>query len=142
MVVDILRDLILSNSVAHKPGLVYGRRLNDVGWEVAVEVSDSQEDRELTLVLPSRRVRASDTVVRCQLTSSSLVDDRFVVIYTADVSEQARTEAARRDFVANVSHELKTLVGAISLLIEVLNEATDDLIAVRHFSKSLTQESK
>lgn len=142
VVVDISRDLILSNSMAHKLGLVYERRLNDVGWEAAEKVFDSQEDQELTLVLPSRRAGAPDTIVRCQLTPLSLVDDRFVVIYAADVSEQARMEAARRDFVANVSHELKTPVGAISLLVEALNEATDDPVAVRHFSESLTQESK
>ncbi len=142
VVVDISRDLILSNSMAHKLGLVYERRLNDVGWEAALKVFDSQEDQELTLVLPSRRAGAPDTIVLCQLTPLSLVDDRFVVIYAADVSEQARMEAARRDFVANVSHELKTPVGAISLLVEALNEATDDPVAVRHFSESLTQESK
>lgn len=142
VVVDISRDLILSNSMAHKLGLVYERRLNDVGWEAAEKVFDSQEDQELTLVLPSRRAGAPDMIVRCQLTPLSLVDDRFVVIYAADVSEQARMEAARRDFVANVSHELKTPVGAISLLVEALNEATDDPVAVRHFSESLTQESK
>lgn len=142
VVVDISRDLILSNSMAHKLGLVYERRLNDVGWEAAEKVFDSQEDQELTLVLQSRRAGAPDTIVRCQLTPLSLVDDRFVVIYAADVSEQARMEAARRDFVANVSHELKTPVGAISLLVEALNEATDDPVAVRHFSESLTQESK
>lgn len=142
VVVDISRDLILSNSMAHKLGLVYERRLNDVGWEAAEKVFDSQEDQELTLVLSSRRAGAPDTIVRCQLTPLSLVDDRFVVIYAADVSEQARMEAARRDFVANVSHELKTPVGAISLLVEALNEATDDPVAVRHFSESLTQESK
>ncbi|MDO5030892.1 MAG: ATP-binding protein [Corynebacterium sp.] len=142
VVVDISRDLILSNSQAHKLGLVYERHLNDVGWEAALKVFDSQEDQELTLVLPARRAGAPDTIVHCQVTPLSLVDDRFVVIYARDVSEQARMEAARRDFVANVSHELKTPVGAMSLLVEALNEATDDPVAVKHFSESLAQESK
>ena len=42
-----------------------------------------------------------------------------------DVTEQIRTEAMRRDFVANVSHELKTPIGALSLLAETLTQETD-----------------
>ncbi|ALA66602.1 sensor histidine kinase [Corynebacterium lactis] len=142
VVVDISRDIILSNSQAHKLGLVYERRLNDVGWEVATKVFDTQEEQELTLVLPARRSGAPDTIVRCQVAPLSLVDNRFVVLYATDESELARMEAARRDFVANVSHELKTPVGAMSLLVEALSEASDDPGAVKHFSESLQRESK
>ncbi len=42
-------------------------------------------------------------------------DRRFVVVFADDDSEQVRMEATRRDFVANVSHELKTPVGAMGL---------------------------
>ena len=142
VVVDVSRDLVMSNPQAHKLGLVYERRLHDRGWEAVARVLETQEDQELSLVIPSRRSGAPDTIVHCLITPLSLVDDRFVVIYGTDESELARMEAARRDFVANVSHELKTPVGAISLLVEALAEANDDPDAVAYFSQSLGNESR
>jgi two-component system sensor histidine kinase SenX3 len=47
----------------------------------------------------------------------------------------------RRDFLANISHELKTPIGAISLLSEALTEAADDPDMVRHFADRLSSES-
>lgn len=49
------------------------------------------------------------------------------VAFVSDVTEQQRIDAVRRDFVANLSHELKTPVGALSLLAEALGaESTAD----------------
>lgn len=58
-----------------------------------------------------------------------------------DRTEARRVEETRRDFVANVSHELKTPVGAILLLAETLQEAADDPEAVRRFGQRLQTES-
>ncbi|MDZ7578893.1 MAG: ATP-binding protein [Candidatus Nanopelagicales bacterium] len=58
-----------------------------------------------------------------------------------DLTEENRVSAVRRDFIANVSHELKTPVGAVSLLAEALEAATDDPDAVRHFAKQLQTEA-
>ena len=68
--------------------------------------------------------------------------DRLVGLVLVDVSESYRVEAVRRDFVANVSHELKTPVGAITLLGEAIEDAADDQIAVRRFALSMQKESK
>ena len=57
------------------------------------------------------------------------------MVYADDESEQARMEATRRDFVANVSHELKTPVGAMGLLAEALLESADDPETVRRFGE-------
>jgi two-component system sensor histidine kinase SenX3 len=53
--------------------------------------------------------------------------DGFALVEAVDTSEVARLEATRRDFVANVSHELKTPVGAVALLAEALLDSLDGL---------------
>lgn len=68
--------------------------------------------------------------------------DRTVGLVLVDVSESYRVEAVRRDFVANVSHELKTPVGAITLLGEAIEDAADDQVAVRRFASSMQKESR
>ncbi|WP_235928457.1 sensor histidine kinase, partial [Nesterenkonia haasae] len=67
--------------------------------------------------------------------------DEYILVLADDRTEVSRTEAVRNDFVANVSHELKTPVGAISLLAETIEGAADDDEAVRRFSKRLHKES-
>src|SRR5690606_37880089 len=56
--------------------------------------------------------------------------------------ESYRLEEVRRDFVANISHELKTPIGAVGLLAEALESASDDPEQVRKFAKRLTKESE
>lgn len=70
-----------------------------------------------------------------------IADDRFA-IFLSDMSEQRRFEIMRRDFVTNVSHELKTPAGAISLLAETIGDAADDPDAVRYFSGRISKESE
>ena len=57
-----------------------------------------------------------------------------------DVSERRRLESVRRDFVANISHELKTPVGALGLLAETILEE-DDPDTVRRFALRMQTES-
>ena len=58
-----------------------------------------------------------------------------------DQTESRRVEEVRRDFVANVSHELKTPVGALALLAETIEDAADDAEAVRRFAGRMRQEA-
>ena len=68
-------------------------------------------------------------------------DRRFAVVYVDDQSEHARMEATRRDFVANVSHELKTPVGAMGVLAEALLASTDDPETVAGSPSMMVTES-
>jgi two-component system sensor histidine kinase SenX3 len=63
-----------------------------------------------------------------------------VALLLNDVTESRRLEAVRRDFVANVSHELKTPVGALTLLAEAVQDAADDPEAVQRFAGRMQHE--
>ncbi|TDQ55174.1 two-component system sensor histidine kinase SenX3 [Actinorugispora endophytica] len=65
----------------------------------------------------------------------------LVLVLAEDQTERRRVEAVRRDFVANISHELKTPVGALSLLAETVADASDDPEAVRRFTGRMQQEA-
>ncbi len=67
--------------------------------------------------------------------------EEYILLLADDRTEIARTEAVRNDFVANVSHELKTPVGAISLLAEALESAPEDQATVRRFASRMMKES-
>jgi len=67
---------------------------------------------------------------------------RYILLLAEDRTESYRLDEVRRDFVANISHELKTPIGAVSLLAEALEFASDDPDRVRKFAKRLTKESE
>ena len=69
------------------------------------------------------------------------LSSRLVLALVEDRTRERRVEAIRRDFVANVSHELKTPVGALNLLAEAVQEAADDPEAVTRFSGRMQTES-
>lgn len=64
-----------------------------------------------------------------------------LVVLAEDQTQARRLEAIRRDFVVNVSHELKTPVGALALLAETVEDAADDPEAVRRFAGRMQQEA-
>ncbi|SDS56417.1 sensor histidine kinase [Corynebacterium timonense] len=134
--------VILSNSRAHDMTLVHDRTVNPVVWKEAVKVFGDQEDRELELVLPQRPTANRIRNVRALVKPLTLSENTFVVAYGSDESENVRMESARRDFVANVSHELKTPVGGISLLAEALLEDPADPEMVDYFGTKLLKESQ
>lgn len=68
------------------------------------------------------------------------ISARLTLVVLRDITERERVEEMRRDFVANTSHELKTPVGAVSLLAEAIESAADDPAQVRHFSTRLQAE--
>ena len=73
---------------------------------------------------------------------ATAIGDGNVLLILEDRTEAKRLDETRRDFIANISHELKTPIGAVSLLAEAIADAKDDPVAIAKFSKSLSRESR
>ncbi len=140
-VVDEYRDVVLVNPRAEELGLVRNRLLDERAWAAVEKVIATGEDVEFDQTLKNPLPGRNSIAVRGVARPLSRGDSNFVVLFADDDSEQARMEATRRDFVANVSHELKTPVGAMSLLAEAMLESADDPDSVRHFGRRLVNES-
>ncbi|CCQ15126.1 Sensor kinase, two-component system [Rhodococcus sp. AW25M09] len=141
-VVDQFHDVVLFNPRAEELGLVRNRSIDDRAWDAVLKVLGDGSTVEVDLSSKNPRTGRDKIAVRCVARLLSKEDKRFVVLFADDDSEQVRMEATRRDFVANVSHELKTPVGAMSLLAEALLESADDPDSVRHFGGKVVAESK
>ena len=71
-----------------------------------------------------------------------LTKDDLVLVLLSDESEAQRVHDVRRDFVANISHELKTPIGALSLLSEAVLGSKDDPESVVKFATRMQSEAK
>ena len=71
-----------------------------------------------------------------------LTENDLVLVLLRDETEAQRIDEVRRDFVANISHELKTPIGALSLLSEAVLGAKNDPDAVEKFATRMQTESK
>lgn len=133
-------DVIYANAAAHRLGVVRGTFLVVAELRQAARlVRRDGVHRELALALPSGDLSSGRVPVRAEL--HALGGDE-VGILVEDQTEAARVEAVRRDFVANVSHEVKTPVGAISLLVEAIKEAQGDQAAVAKFVDRIAVETE
>lgn len=155
IVADSVGAVAYASKGADPLNLVRNGRLvaEDIGEVLALVVADGQvRERELKVTLPrpdrrqdGRGVRAGEAVptdtLYLRVRIGAIADDLFA-IFLRDMSEQRRFEAMRRDFITNVSHELKTPSGAISLLAETITDAADDPDAVRYFAGRITKESQ
>jgi len=105
--------------------------------QLDVALEGGHAHRELDLLGPPRRM----LVVRAEpLTGPDGEPGVGALALIEDVSERRRLEAVRRDFVANLSHELKTPVGALSLLGETLVDE-DDPGVVKRLAGRMTTEA-
>lgn len=142
VVVDTYRDVVYTNDRARELGLVRDRLLDDRAWLAAERTLATGEDGEVDLS-PRKRSHPgrSGLSVRGHVRLLTEADRRFAVVYVDDQSEHARMEATRRDFVANVSHELKTPVGAVGVLAEAVLASAEDPDTVRRFAEKMVTES-
>ncbi|WP_232678234.1 cell wall metabolism sensor histidine kinase WalK [Nocardioides sp. R-C-SC26] len=138
VVVDDSDVVLKASAPAYAMGLVRGTSL--VSDQLAALVSEVRRDgqiRETELVMTRRLGPSRHVSVRVAPLGS-----RLVLALAEDRTRERRLESIRRDFVANVSHELKTPVGAIRLLADAVHDAADDPEAVKRFSERMVTESE
>lgn len=134
---------VVLRSSAHSEALSLvkeGRLVSDPILALVRAVRRSREYQEATVELPRGPVGEGthDLLVRV----SPLGDRGLVVVLIFDDSEYRRLDAIRRDFIANISHELKTPIGALSILSEAVLGASDDPQAIVGFATRMQAEAK
>ena len=139
VVLDLTGAIVKTSPAAYAFGLVRGRDL--VHPELRSMVAESRSlglVRERELDLPRGPLGRGRFVVHARV--APLGED-LILLLVEDRTEARRVEEIRRDFVANVSHELKTPIGALHLLAEAVTDAAEDPDAVRHFAHRMLRES-
>lgn len=140
IIVDAENQVVTSNETVINTGLVKGTRVNSENirklirnarlHNEVIEAEVAIPRGSLTNGFQERRVRIAP-----------IGAEGTVAILIFDDSEAHRLDAVRRDFVANISHELKTPIGGISILAEAISEGSDDPELVRNFSERMKIEA-
>ena len=119
-------------------GLIVSDRLSSVEMRSMVgEVHRDGITREYDVDI--RRPSLAKGTLELRVRAAPL-GDGTVLLLVEDLSGARRVDTVRRDFVANVSHELKTPIGALSLLAEAVSEAADDPVEVLRFADRMRME--
>jgi two-component system sensor histidine kinase SenX3 len=140
VVLNRFGDVVLHNPRADELGLIRDQRADPRARKAAEQVLETNEPVGVDLS-PLNRTTLRGRGPAAVLGEVRPLGDGFAVIDAGDESDAVRLEATRRDFVANVSHELKTPVGALALLAEAVLDAADDAEEVRRFSTKILHES-
>ncbi|WP_353889776.1 ATP-binding protein [Galbitalea sp. SE-J8] len=139
VVLDPSNNVVSASRGAYALGIVAGDHL--VHTEI-VDLVDAvrRSGDTLTDDLLLARSPFSDPSLHLKV-RVALLGVRHVLVLAEDRTEAFRLEDVRRDFIANISHELKTPIGAIGLLAEALSESVDDPVAVARFARRMSVEA-
>jgi two-component system sensor histidine kinase SenX3 len=139
IVVDSADAVINNSPPAVAYGLVRGSELVHAELRhLARQVRRDGVIREAELELPRGPLGQARSIMRARVAP---LGSSHVLLLVDDHTQARRVEEVRRDFVANVSHELKTPVGGLGLLAEAILDAKDDPEAVARFAARMQVES-
>lgn len=131
-------DVLLANEAAAALRVVWG---NELSAPVLTRLA-RQARRDGTRITSDVDLPWGATSRAVHAIAAPVPGTTYVVLLLADLQEARRLEAVRRDFIANVSHELKTPIGAMLLLAEALRGAIDDPEALKTFTDRMLHEAK
>ncbi|BDV31328.1 sensor histidine kinase [Microbacterium terricola] len=138
-VVDSSSTAVAASDAARVFGIREGEAIVEPALRtLARQVRDAGTTATVTLRLRRAGRTAEPRLVSVRATR---ITPRLSLLVLRDITEHERVEQMRRDFVANTSHELKTPVGAVSLLAEAIESAADDPDQVRIFTARLSAEA-
>ena len=140
LIVDSDDSVIRSSDTVINIGLVEGNRITSENIRKLVRnVRKKHEVIEAEVAIP--RGSLSNGFHERRVRISTIGRDGTVAVLIFDDTEARRLDAVRRDFVANISHELKTPIGGISILAEALAEGSNDPELVKNFSERMLIEA-
>jgi two-component system sensor histidine kinase SenX3 len=138
VVVGAQDEVLKANAAARSLGLVRGSRIKVAELQQLVRSVRRAGDASTVDLQLNRGARVATTYLTARVAP---FDDSLILILADDQTAARRIDETRRDFVANISHELKTPIGAMSLLAEAVEDAADDPAAVRKFASRMGIES-
>lgn len=139
IVVDSADEVINNSPSAAAYGLVRGKELvHSELRHLARQVRRDGVIRESQLELARGPLGQARSIMHARVAP---LGSSHVLLLVEDHTQARRVEEVRRDFVANVSHELKTPVGGLGLLAEAIQDAKDDPEAVERFASRMQVES-
>jgi two-component system sensor histidine kinase SenX3 len=139
IVLDPSANVVKASPGAVAMGLVRGGVLvHEEIDRLAVSVRSTGERAVMELELGRGRFGEANATIRVR---AARLGTRFILVLAEDITEAKRLDEVRRDFIANISHELKTPIGAVGLLAEALQSAADDPDQVRRFATKMSGEA-
>lgn len=138
VLIDSADMVVKASAPAFAMGLIQDDRLDpDELMALVRQVRRDGQVRESDVSLQPRR--GTTSYIRARVAP---LTSRLILVLADDRTREHRVESIRRDFVANVSHELKTPVGALTLLAEAVGEAKDDPEAIVRFAGRMHLEAE
>jgi two-component system sensor histidine kinase SenX3 len=132
---------IFTNSEASQLGILRDGRIQSEELLASIRVVRRTNIKQ-TGTIEIARGPIGEGTREITVTIIPLTENELVLVLLRDESEAQRVHDVRRDFVANISHELKTPIGALSLLSEAVLGAKDDSEAVTRFASRMQVEAK
>lgn len=139
VVVDASFTVLAASAAAGPFRFVEGRSVPDDQLRSIARAARSATAPETATIRLRRGAPPAEP--RLVVVRATRISPRLTLLVLRDITERERVEQMRRDFVANTSHELKTPVGAVSLLAEAIESAADDPPQVRIFAARLSAEA-